>query len=244
MDLNNDGYTDIVSGRYYPNDAIWFKGGKDGYSDGEVIKERRRKIDRKTNRNQRLMISMYKCTPRMGDIDNDGDLDLFVTDFTSVYINKNTGDAQNPVFGRREFVTTTEGDTIGRESPVVAIADWDSDGYNDIVLSDNNDAMIYLYRGNGTDVFEPAVPLIRNKKNKKVIPGGAYWICVTDWNNDGKPDLLVGSKITYKDGKFHKKINMRKGYLDQLRAKKSREEMREVYKGIKTYGEVFLLEGK
>jgi len=243
VDLNNDGYADMVSGKYYPNNVTWFKGSKDGFEEGVEIKEERRKIE-KGEKNQRLGVSMYKCTPRFADIDGDKDLDLFVTDFTSVYLNKNVGTPETPKFGRREFIITTKGDTIGGSSPTVAIVDWDRDGISDLLVADNSDATISFYKGNRNGVFEPGKPIYKNKKSKKFIPGESYWIYPTDWNNDGLPDLLVGTRIAYKDGKIDKEMNTQKGFMENLKKGMSRDELMKFYKTIKNYGHVYLLQGK
>jgi hypothetical protein len=238
VDLNNDGYMDVVSGRHDPNDITWFKGSKKGFQKGIIIKEEKLKL----NEND---MSQYKSTPCFIDIDGDKDLDLFVATSTLVYFNRNIGTPENPKFGKRELLMTTQGKPIGNSSnPTIAVVDWDNDNILDIVISDgygyteNKKAGLSYYKGLGNGEFEPDIPITKNEKNKRYIPGCAYWICSTDWNNDGKPDILVGTSLLFKKANPIDKINnnLKPFYNQSI-------DMKEVQK-MEMYGCVYLLLGK
>jgi hypothetical protein len=218
VDLNNDGYMDIVSGKYLPNDITWFKGSKKGFEKGIIIKEKRNKSNSED--------SFYISVPCFADIDGDKDLDLFVSTAESngaILFNRNIGSPEKPKYKTRNFLFTIKGDTIKASCLSFAIVDWDNDNILDIIstkgyLEESGVGSFIYYKGLGNERFESAVPIpipiawtigIKNEKNKRAVPG-SYWgykICVTDWNNDGKTDLLIGSGILYKNGKPFDKLN-------------------------------------
>ena len=65
----------------------------------------------------------------------------------------------------------------------VAIADFDQDGRNDIVVADNGGGTIRIFFGNGDGTFvaNPALALTSRPK----------LLAVADWNQDGRKDLAV-----------------------------------------------------
>ena len=90
----------------------------------------------------------------------------------------------------------------------VAVADYDGDGFEDVFVTDScSTCKNHLYHNNGdfsfTDVAEKAGVAYGNDEEN--ASAGALWL---DYNNDGKPDLLVvrfGHNILYENlgnGKF------------------------------------------
>jgi hypothetical protein len=249
VDLNNDGYTDIVSGKYYPNDITWFKGSKKGFEKGIIIKEDKLNPDKK-NQSYTDMMSQYQSTPCFIDIDGDKDLDLFVATASGVFFNRNIGTPENPKFGKRKKLITTKGNPIESTYPTIAIVDWDKDNILDIIITDGvarkGDVGLSYYKGLGNEKYETKVPIVKNEKGKRYIPGILYWICSTDWNNDGKPDFLVGTRLLYRNGKpeedHNRTIITLKDFL--AKNKNNKEEMTHFYKGTKSCASVYLLLGK
>ena len=115
------------------------------------------------------------------DYDNDGDLDLFVTNFAQandLYIND----------GQGNFTKLTEGEiVIDTENSVDATwGDFNNDGNIDVfVVNDKQRNSLYMNLGNGK--FEK---ILQNEEvTEDSMTSCAAW---GDFNSDGKLDLFVG----------------------------------------------------
>jgi hypothetical protein len=242
VDLNNDGYMDIVSGKYLPNDIIWFKGSKKGFEKGIIIKEDREKFDKKCP-----LMSFYISAPHFVDIDGDKDLDMFISGGANqIYFNRNIGTPENPKFGKRKTLTTIKGDTIGNSHPSIAIFDWDNDNILDIVISgdceNEKEFGLSYYKGLGNLKFESKVPIVKNQKNQKYIPGFYHWMCLTDWNNDEKPDFLIGAGLLCENGKVLDKAN---NFVDHMTETQEQDDMMKLMSNeIQFEGLIYLLLGE
>jgi hypothetical protein len=74
----------------------------------------------------------------------------------------------------------------------VAAADWDGDGLVDLIVGNIQGEVLFL-KNTGTKTepkFADPVPLLADGKPIRV--GGDAGPCVADWDQDGRPDLLVG----------------------------------------------------
>lgn len=97
-------------------------------------------------------------------------------------------------------------------SPLVV--DWDNDGTLDLLVTNT-----YVHKGlstidffKGVKVqeghrFHPPVPLFTVKNNTKAFPGHGPRVFVTDWNNDGVSDLLIGTSIQTVRGEFNGQLS-------------------------------------
>ena len=127
-----------------------------------------------------------------GDIDNDGDLDLFIADggfdrprLNSVYFNQ--GDGQFQELRDGPIVTGTSYSTSS------SWVDYDNDGHLDLFVANlypANAAGVagpdFLYRNNGDATFTQVTtgPLVTDR----TVSFGIAW---SDYDNDGDPDVVV-----------------------------------------------------
>ena len=122
------------------------------------------------------------------DVDNDGRLDLFVGNESSpAQLFRNKPD------GTFEDIAEKAGVNRSAFSKGVTAADYDNDGWQDLYVS-NLGGTNFLYRNNGNGTFTElgqgaGVP----------GPGQGFPTWFFDYDNDGFPDLFVGSFVTSVD---------------------------------------------
>jgi len=109
-----------------------------------------------------------------GDYDNDDNLDIRT--FTRLYRNE----------GRGKFADVTNGSGLGTATAVSMFADFDNDGYLDILDRLGTSLVLYLNNGDGTfrDVTEEA-------RLKRAPTGTFLSFPVGDYDNDGFLDIYT-----------------------------------------------------
>ncbi len=137
------------------------------------------------------------ASPALFDYDNDNLLDLVIankkktltpsTFSTGFTLYRNTGTATTPSF---EFVTDDylsmiSQNYVGKLSP--AFGDLDSDGDKDLLIGDDNGAIVYYRNDGGNFVFVTAAYM-------SIDVGNGASVQIFDVNQDGKPDILIGEK--------------------------------------------------
>jgi hypothetical protein len=196
VDLDADGKTDIISGSW-PGEIYWFR--------REESREFAKGVQLQDGDGEPIHVG-HATSPFAVDWDGDGDLDLVVGNLIGeihVLINEGIGGA--PRFGKPERILA-EGKQIkireGDAAPVVA--DWDGDGRVDLLVG-TEAGSVFWYRNVGTaqrpllegpKILVPESPLGWGDDGRRK-PGD--WglrvkICVTDWNGDGRMDLLLGDR--------------------------------------------------
>jgi FG-GAP-like repeat len=194
VDLDGDGVPDVISGSF-PGELYLFRGlGHGRFAARETIK----------GRDGAPINVGGASTVFAADWQGHGRFDLIVgTIDGKVYLIPNEGTPTHHVFGmprRLEVdgkpIELSEGDV----HPVVA--DWDRDGKPDLLVGTGSGSVVW-YRNVGS-LTEPRlttpamlVPASAAAKESRARLKEGQWgirakICVTDWNGDGWPDLLLG----------------------------------------------------
>jgi hypothetical protein len=141
------------------------------------------------------------------DWEKDGDLDLLIGSFGGeLFRRMNEGTRSKPAYGIESLPIYVDGKPFkvhSHANPVVA--DWDGDGKWDLVVS-SGDGSVGWYRNVGSQI-EPAFESCRRlvaaaaekifleqnlEPDQAPIPGVRAQICVTDYNQDGRLDLILG----------------------------------------------------
>ena len=136
----------------------------------------------------------FSAMPAFVDWDNDGDLDILIGNENGfIQYWGNNGDECTP-----NFVNITN-QLAGIKTDQLAVpvpVDLDNDGLKDLIVGEwdfNGLANIHLYENTGTP-GSPALTLITKFLIKKTARDFTL-PCATDWDGDGKIDLIVGGRL-------------------------------------------------
>lgn len=139
-----------------------------------------------------------RAAPISDDWNEDDRKDLLVGNFDGnilIFINEGTDDG--PLFNAPTTLQMagTDFDIGTRASP--RVVDWDSDGLKDLLVGEVEGYIYFLKNvgSNANPLFDVAQKLVlASGEPLRYMPGEAprSRLYVSDWNNDGYNDLLVG----------------------------------------------------
>ncbi|HEY8387563.1 MAG TPA: VCBS repeat-containing protein [Parasegetibacter sp.] len=220
-DLNNDGRPDLYAGRYSPGEVYWFRGSNVGFLPGDKLNQFGNASTKKVHTDNRSDPGNWGywaySAVSFGEFTGDSLLDMIVGG-GQLRISKNIGTAESPAFGKRVPLLDIDGDPIWdnskRSTALPYVVDWDQDGILDLLVAssytEKHEIAVQFFKGvkvKGEHRFEKGVSLFESKTGGKAFPGEYLMVFVTDWNNDGINDLLVGSKLALVDGEFDEHLN-------------------------------------
>lgn len=165
-DLDGDGIEDIIISTGTSGQIVWHKNNNDPanrFSEAQTI--------------EGDLSSIF--TVKTADLDNDGDQDIVATSFEmdAVYWYENLNNTDN-FSGRKTITTSADG------AYDVELADYNNDGFIDIIATAFFDGDLLLFNNNGNKTFQSAINL------NDQYPGVTR-INSRDFNNDGDIDIAM-----------------------------------------------------
>ena len=211
VDFEGDGDEDIIVGvddwndygwdNAYNSSGDWTRGPLHGYVylvenlGGKYVNRGRLKAGDKD-------LDVYGApSPNFADFDRDGDLDLVCGEFLDRFTwFENTGTRQKPVYAKGRFLENETGlIKMDLEMIIPVAVDWNSDGFIDLVVGDE-DGRVALLENTGK-LFNklPAfkLPVYFRQKPDNVKFGALATPVGVDWDNDGDDDLVSGNSAGY-----------------------------------------------
>jgi len=207
-DYDNDGFSDLFVTSYGRN-ILYHNNGDGTFTD----------VTRKAG----VAGGGWSVSAGFFDYDNDGHLDLFVTRYmewdthhsktcggawrtycppaefpaTTNLLYRNRGDGTFEDVSERSGISAKKGRALG-----VAFADYDDDGFTDIFVS-NDGMQQYLFHNNGDGTFAETALDFGAALSSDGKPLSGMGTVFQDYDNDGRPDVIVTTLPRQTYGVFH-----------------------------------------
>ena len=202
VDLDGDGYLDLVVLRYleWDFDEIWCGEHKEGaraYSHPDFFKAIPPLVYHNhgngTFAEVASKIGLGKPSKGLGvsiaDYDRDGHIDLFVANDSMLeFLYHNKGDGTFEEVGLSAAVAV-DGDGRTFAGMGVDFADYNNDGWPDLIVTDLANQRYALYQNNGDDSFTYASEVAGI--GRMTMAHSGWGIRFFDYDNDGWKDLLI-----------------------------------------------------
>ena len=127
----------------------------------------------------------YGMGVAVGDYDNDGYPDLYVTSYGKNVLYHNNGDGTFTDVSQRSGIAAIKGRALG-----VAFADYDGDGFTDIFVA-NDGMQQYLFHNNGNGTFSEVGMEAGTALSQDGRRLSGMGVVFQDYDNDGRPDVIV-----------------------------------------------------
>jgi len=204
VDLDGDGRREILTGSYWPGDLHLFaEDGRGGHEAGRVLEHVREARENAPGHEGDPSPEDLATSPWVADLDADGDLDLLIGNCLGhVDLFPNVGSPTAPDYSAERVPLAAGGRRIrveGRAAPCVA--DWDGDGVLDLLVGDG-EGSVWLFANEGTprepsfargaELIRPDWRRARSLEGAPEGPAMRTKVFATDYDGDGKTDLLVG----------------------------------------------------
>jgi hypothetical protein len=202
VDLDGDGYLDLVVLRYleWDFDDIWCGEHKEGYRaycHPDYFKPARPLVYHNngdgTFTEEAEKLGLAKAAKGLGvalaDYDRDGHIDLFfANDSMAEFLYHNKG---NGTFDEVGLVSEVAVDINGRTYAGMGVdfADYNNDGWPDIVVTDLANQRYALYQNNGDGTF--TYMSARSGLGTISLTHSGWGVRLFDFDNDGWKDLLI-----------------------------------------------------
>ncbi|WP_299556416.1 VCBS repeat-containing protein [Seonamhaeicola sp.] len=163
VDLDQDGYEDILSGQYNPGAISWWRGSKDGFLPRQFVEQEGYVEGARLSQSDSPWLTTSNSywnytTSDFADFNGDGLLDLFVGGSGDMRVALNEGTKEKPKFGYRNYLHHVDGgilevkrpsqETINEQAKYgrylglagvwktyIKPVDWDKDGVLDLLVT-------------------------------------------------------------------------------------------------------------
>src|SRR5437762_11231844 len=202
VDLDNDGLLDLVVLRYlqWDFDDIWCGEHKEGYRaycHPDVFQPISPLVYHNDGNGHFTEVSQKNGLSKAGkalgialaDYDRDGHIDLFVANDSMVeFLYHNKGNGTFEEVGLLSEVAV-DGDGRTYAGMGVDFADYNNDGWPDLVITDLANQRYALYQNNGDSTF--TYSSFTSGVARATMPHSGWGVRFLDYDNDGWKDLLV-----------------------------------------------------